>query len=230
MYTIPRMTSVRRDLPLMLALTFSTGVIDAVGYLGFDRVFSGNMTGNVVLLGMGIAGAEGLPVVRPALALAGFLLGAVLGGRILGKTPKNVWAPRTTLLLLLVAAGLLGSAVLAGIPGSPTHAILGSSTTTLLAVAMGMQAAAARRLAVADVTTVVVTSTIVGLAADSRLAGGKGEAWGRRLLAIVLIVLGALVGALTLSVSFWLGIALTVAITLTVAILGHRSRDARGAA
>src|SRR5690606_2579666 len=60
----PSVTRARPDLPLMLALTFSTGVIDAVGYLGFDRVFSGNMTGNVVLLGMGIAGADGLPVVR----------------------------------------------------------------------------------------------------------------------------------------------------------------------
>lgn len=226
MYTIRRMTLLRRDLPLMLALTFSTGVIDAVGYLGFDRVFSGNMTGNVVLLGMGLAGAEELPVLRPALALAGFLLGAVIGGRILGATPKSTWTPRTTLVLLLVGAGLLGSAVLAGVPGAPAHPVIGSSTTTLLAVAMGMQAATARRLAVADVTTVVVTSTIVGLAADSRLAGGTGANWARRLLAIVLIVLGALVGALSLAVSFWLGIALTVLITLAVAVIGHRARDA----
>lgn len=37
-------------LALMLALTFATGIIDAVGYLGLDRVFTGNMTGNVVVL------------------------------------------------------------------------------------------------------------------------------------------------------------------------------------
>ena len=42
----------RVHLVLMLALTFATGVIDAVGYLGLDRVFTGNMTGNVVILGM----------------------------------------------------------------------------------------------------------------------------------------------------------------------------------
>lgn len=214
----------------MLALTFSTGVIDAVGYLGFDRVFSGNMTGNVVLLGMGIAGADGLPVVRPALALAGFLLGAVIGGRVLGATPKSAWSLRTTITLALVAVGLLGSAVLAAIPGTPTHPVLGASTTTLLAVAMGLQAATARRLAVTDVTTVVVTSTIVGFAADSRLAGGSGEKWARRLLAIVLIMAGALVGAATLYVSFWLGIALTVAVTVAVMIIGHRSRDRQAVA
>lgn len=45
----------------MLVLTFSTGMVDAIGYLGFDKVFTGNMTGNVVILGMGLAGAEDTP-------------------------------------------------------------------------------------------------------------------------------------------------------------------------
>src|SRR5690606_36157903 len=58
----------RLHLVLMLALTFSTGIADAVGYLGLDRVFTGNMTGNVVILGMALAGADGLPVAGPLLA------------------------------------------------------------------------------------------------------------------------------------------------------------------
>ena len=70
-------------LGLMLALTFSTGVIDAVGYLGLDRVFTGNMTGNVVILGMALVGGTGLPVVGPAVALAAFMAGAAAGGRAL---------------------------------------------------------------------------------------------------------------------------------------------------
>ena len=37
----------RMHLALMLILTFSTGIVDAVGYLGLDRVFTGNMTGNL---------------------------------------------------------------------------------------------------------------------------------------------------------------------------------------
>lgn len=61
---------------LMIALTFTTGINDAVGYLGLDKVFTGNMTGNVVILGMGVAGGDGLPVLGPALALAGFMAGA----------------------------------------------------------------------------------------------------------------------------------------------------------
>jgi uncharacterized membrane protein YoaK (UPF0700 family) len=83
---IRRLAAVPRDgfhLAMMLALTFSTGVVDAVGYLGLDRVFTGNMTGNVVILGMAIVGADDLPVLGPVLALAGFLSGAALGGRVL---------------------------------------------------------------------------------------------------------------------------------------------------
>ena len=69
----------RIHLGLMLALTFSTGVIDAVGYLGLDKVFTGNMTGNVVILGMALTGAEGLPVAGPAVALVSFMAGAAVG-------------------------------------------------------------------------------------------------------------------------------------------------------
>jgi uncharacterized membrane protein YoaK (UPF0700 family) len=63
----------RLHLLLMLALTFSTGmIVDAVGYLGLDRVFSGNMTGNAAVAGMAPAGGDDLPIAGPALALAGF--------------------------------------------------------------------------------------------------------------------------------------------------------------
>ena len=62
----------RMHLWLMLVLTFTTGINDAVGYLGLDKVFTGNMTGNVVVLGMALAGGSGLPIVGPALALVGF--------------------------------------------------------------------------------------------------------------------------------------------------------------
>lgn len=69
--------SVRHPLArALLALTFSTGVVDAVSYLALGRVFTANMTGNVVLLGFGIAGGDGLPVVAPMVSLGAFLVGA----------------------------------------------------------------------------------------------------------------------------------------------------------
>ena len=51
-----RWDTARTQLWLMMALTFVTGVVDAVGYLGLDKVFTGNMTGNIVILAMGLAG------------------------------------------------------------------------------------------------------------------------------------------------------------------------------
>src|SRR5262249_59224931 len=71
----------RQLLVVLLALTFVTGIVDAVSYLGLGHVFTANMTGNVVLLGFAVAGASGLSVTRSSLSLVAFLAGAVCGGR-----------------------------------------------------------------------------------------------------------------------------------------------------
>src|SRR6478752_3952413 len=97
----------RMHLWLMLVLTFTTGIVDAVGYLGLDKVFTGNMTGNVVILGMALVGADGLPILGPALALVGFMAGAALGGRVLRRA-GGTWTPLTTLLFAGVGLVMLG--------------------------------------------------------------------------------------------------------------------------
>ncbi|WP_234988149.1 YoaK family protein [Demequina sp. NBRC 110056] len=212
----------RTHLGLMLALTFSTGVIDAVGYLGLDRVFTGNMTGNVVILGMGLTGVDGLPVLGPILALVGFMAGAAVGGRTL-RTFDAGWSHKTTVLFSVVAAVLIASAIIALFETEPPHP-LALAITTALGAAMGLQAAVARHIAVKDVTTVVVTSTITGLAADSA-AGGEGlNFWRRRMGAILLIGAGACAGALLLQVHIAAGMLLSAAITVAVTIVGHHSR------
>src|SRR5256885_14455377 len=66
----------------LLALTFTTGLVDAVSYLGLGRVFTANMTGNIVLLGFGVAGAGGLPVLAPLISLGAFVVGAAAGGAL----------------------------------------------------------------------------------------------------------------------------------------------------
>lgn len=208
----------RTALSLMLALTFSTGVIDAVGYLGLDRVFTGNMTGNVVILGMALVGADGLPILGPAVALIAFMSGALAAGRAL-RAQVAGWSLRTTVLLSIVA-GILCLCVLTAAlvprPGEPVAlAITGG-----LGAAMGLQAAAARHLAVKDVTTVVVTSTMTGLAADSWLGARTQQPWARRLLAIMLILLGAAVGALSLLLGLAAGILLSAVITAVVTGVG----------
>jgi uncharacterized membrane protein YoaK (UPF0700 family) len=221
----PVRAALRRDqdrlhLVLMLVLTFSTGIVDAVGYLGLDRVFTANMTGNVVILGMALTGADDLPVVGPVVALIGFVLGAMLAGLLLRGAPKG-WHRRVTALLGLVGVLLVAAMipVLAGGEEAPEWALL--ITTGVLGLAMGLQAGAARHIAIADVTTVVITSTLAGLAFDSWLGRRVGQKWARRVLAVALIALGALAGAALLLVHLAVGIGVAAAITLVVAALGQ---------
>lgn len=229
MTTTAAMTRRRQDLTLllMLALTFSTGIVDAVGYLGLDKVFAGNMTGNVVVLGMALAGADKLPWVGPLIALFAFMAGAVAGGRTLRRESTG-WNTRTSWSFTAVAVVLVGltaaTAIAGGVPPKPWETVV----TTVLAAAMGFQAAIARHLAVKDVTTVVVTSTITGLAADSRLAGGGGQPWRRRAAAIVLIALGALTGALLLRIHIAVPLGLAAAVSATAAVLGHLAARGEG--
>jgi uncharacterized membrane protein YoaK (UPF0700 family) len=211
-------------LVMMLALTFTTGIIDAIGYLGLDRVFTANMTGNVVVLGMAIAQAEDLPIVGPAVALGCFLLGAALGGRLL-RSSRVGWSGRTTAAFSTTGSIvlLLGIACFVVVPteGTPWAYVV----TGFLGLAMGLQAASARRIGVADVTTVVVTSTIVGLASESRLAGGTSKNWVRRVLAVALIIAGATCGALLLRLHFGIGMMVAGGLTLLVALAGHVLRE-----
>jgi uncharacterized membrane protein YoaK (UPF0700 family) len=182
----------RVHLWLMLVLTFTTGINDAVGYLGLDKVFTGNMTGNVVVLGMAVVGGSGLPIVGPALALVGFMVGAAVAGRLLRRGTRT-WHGVTTLVFAAVAVLMLvlGTALL--LVGDDPSRPVGVTVTTAAALAMGMQAAAARLVAVKDVTTVVVTSTITGLAAD--LGSGRRDGAVRRASAVVAIIAGAAAGA-----------------------------------
>ena len=215
-------------LGLMLALTFSTGVIDAAGYLGLDRVFTGNMTGNVVILAMALTGAGGLPVAGPVVALGAFMLGALVAGRALRSTEAG-WSRRSTALLTTVSVLLVASAgvMLLAEPVALARTLTETvrlAVTGTLGLAMGVQAGTARHIGVKDVTTVVVTSTLAGLAFDSRFGARAGQRWPRRALAVVLIGAGAATGALLLRVTLGLALALAAAITLVVAVLGHVGR------
>jgi hypothetical protein len=64
----------------------------------------------------------------------------------------------------------------------------------LLASAMGVQNATARRLAVPDLTTTVLTMTLTGIAADVRHSPLPTTT--RRVLAVLTMLLGAFAGAL----------------------------------
>src|SRR5690349_15321986 len=67
---------------ILLLLTFVTGIVDAVSVLALGRVFTANMTGNIVIIGFALAGVPEFSLPRSLTALAGFSAGAVVGGRL----------------------------------------------------------------------------------------------------------------------------------------------------
>ena len=207
----------RVHLGLMLALTFTTGINDAVGYLGLDKVFTGNMTGNVVVLGMALAGGSGLPVLGPALALVGYVVGAAIGGRAM-RYAGTGWTRPVTAGFGAVSVIMLALGTLLLVLDDPSHDVM-VAVTTSAAVAMGLQATTARHVAVSDVTTVVVTSTLTGLAADP-FRGTHLPRAVRRFAAIAFILVGALVGALLLKVTLGLGLVVAGTIIALVTIAG----------
>jgi uncharacterized membrane protein YoaK (UPF0700 family) len=211
----------------LLVLTFSTGLVDAVCYLSLGRVFAANMTGNVVLLGFGIAGAGGLPVLAPMISLAAFLVGAGAGAMLARSFSErhagDMAGPLVLEALLLAAAALLTLLVSV----EPDQAS-GDAVIAVLALAMGIRNATTRRLAVPDLTTTVLTLTLTGLAAESPLAGGTGKGTLRRVAAVAMMLVGAVAGALLLRSGRTLPLT-AAALAALITWIAYRSAIARQA-
>jgi len=213
-------------LPLLLiVLTVVTGLVDAVSYLKLGHVFVANMTGNVVLLGLAVGGISEFSVTVSLAAIGSFLLGALAGGRLGSSTGEHrgrflAFATYVQVSVvgaaLVVSLGSLGSSDMGG--SIPAYALV-----VLLAFAMGLQNAAARRLGVPDMTTTVLTLTFTGLAADSYFAGGANPNIARRLVAIAAMFIGATLGAVLIShASVSAALAVAVALLLVNAVAGYR--------
>ena len=198
--------------PLLFVLTVVTGLVDAVSYLALGHVFVANMTGNVVFLGFAVAGAPGFSIPASLVAIAAFLAGALAGGRLGSSMAQQ--RSRFFAVAMLIKLGLVGIAFVAAIVLADAD-LIRYGLIVSLALAMGLQNAAARFLAVPDLTTTVLTLTLTGLAADSTLAGGTNPRVARRLLAAAAMFVGAAVGAFLV-----LHIGVGAALALTFALLG----------
>jgi uncharacterized membrane protein YoaK (UPF0700 family) len=220
-----------RDGPLpamMLALTVLVGIVDATSIL-LANVFVATMTGNVVFLGLAIAGAPGFSVGRSALPIVAFAFGALLGRRAFraagvhrGRAFRNVLAVKA----LLAAAVTVVALVAHGHFDARTRDYI----VVLLALSMGSQLAAIRSLAVRDMPTVVLTLVITGALID-RGRGWSDPAVLRRVLAIVAFLIGVTAGGLLVRhVSVTASLSLGLAIIVAVAVAAHlASRDGEAA-
>ncbi len=207
-------------MPLLVALTFLTGLVDAVSYVMLGHVFVANMTGNVVFLGFALAGATGLSALASLLALGAFLLGALAGGWL---TSRQTHRGRLLRAANVVQSALIAIALLVALLArEPLDEAVRYALIAVLGLAMGVQNAAVMRLAVPELTTTVLTKTLTGMASEAGFLGGPGAHVGRRGLAVATMLLGALCGALlALNVSVAATLALALALSSGVAAAAH---------
>jgi uncharacterized membrane protein YoaK (UPF0700 family) len=178
----------------LLLLTFSTGMVDAISVLALGHVFVANMTGNVIFLGFWFAPHSVVDTTAALVAFVSFVAGAILGGRLARLLDRNVrrWlavALGIEIVTLATLSILTGTGVIDYQDNTKLILIAG------LAVTFGSQNAAARQFGIQELSTTVLTSTIVGIGVDSRLAGGTGRRERLRFSVVVTMCAGAIVGA-----------------------------------
>jgi uncharacterized membrane protein YoaK (UPF0700 family) len=217
----------RLTVAALLLLTFATGLVDAISVLHLGHVFVANMTGNVIFLGFWFVPGSGVDLTAAIVAFVGFLAGTVIGGRLarhLGHQTR-LWLTATLGLEIVVLVTL---SMMAGMGVLSYHANTKLFLIAGLAMTFGVQNATARQFGIQELTTTVLTSTIVGIGFDSRLAGGTGQREKLRYSVIVAMCGGAIVGATLSRVTVAPVIALAasvVAVSLLIFQFGPPARD-----
>ncbi len=156
----------RRAITAGYLLTAIAGWVDAQGFLALKGVFVSFMSGNTTLLGVFVA-QENWAQARPvALVIVLFLAGGFLGAVLSGASGRRGMQA----VLLLEAAILLAALVLAVGFGSMVTAAV------ILALAMGVQNAAAVSTGPVKAGATYVTGTLVSAGLElGRLAAGTGS-------------------------------------------------------
>src|ERR1700758_769481 len=211
----------------LLGMTAGTGLVDAVSYLSLGRVFTANMTGNIVLLAFATAHVSGLSIARSLTALLAFLVGPILGGRVMARASADSQTRFAAQAFLLEVAFLFAASFCGiGYRGDlQEHSFRPFALIALTALAMGTRNAAVRKLAIPDLTTTVLTLTITGIGADSSLAKGNNARLGRRVAAVAAMFLGAALGAVVIHYSISAALWLATAISAVCAfVLFHSGR------
>jgi len=150
----------------ILLLTWVAGTVDAIGYLSLGHVFTANMTGNAVLLGLALGQGQSQAAFRSLFALGGFALGVTIGAILAHRTGTDIDQRRAFVGPIFAETMILAAfAVTFHLPMIPRNQYTLHVLIGLCAVAMGIQSAAVRRLKLPGIATTVLTGTITSLVA-----------------------------------------------------------------
>jgi uncharacterized membrane protein YoaK (UPF0700 family) len=208
-----------RDAMLAL-LAAAAGSIDALSYLRLGNVFTANMTGNAVLLGIAAGQQAAARVLHSVAALAGFGLGVLAGAALCGRDQQaeaGRWPPRVTLALAVELVALLAMAACWALAGEDPAGGAEYGLVGVSALAMGVQSAAVQRFGVSGVATTYVTGTLTGLLGDLVLPGASRGSLVRRGGVLLALVAGAAAGAAVVGVAG--GMAALIPVVLVAAVV-----------
>ncbi len=148
----------------MIVLATVTGVTDASGFVHLGGAFSSVMTGNLVLLGLAGGTGNGALAARTGAAIAAFVAGCIVGGRVAGVHRQGdgaVWPPSITRALAVELAVFAAYATaLEVVGGNPTGDVMKTSLLAVNALALGIQSSAIQRFGVSGLSTTYLTGTL----------------------------------------------------------------------
>jgi len=214
-----------RDL-LLIVLTLTTGVLDAVTFVRLGKVFSSVITGNLALLGIAAGQRSGSLALNAGLALAGYAAGVAVSSLIAGTPEKGqpAWPVHVTRAVAIETAVLVVFSAIWLADGADPAGGARLAMLILAGVAMGMQSATVRRLG--QMSTTYLTSTLTGIITD--LALRRRPADGGRSTGILLaFVIGAAVGTvIALQAPYWVPapVLIPIAVVLAGSLRPQRGR------
>jgi uncharacterized membrane protein YoaK (UPF0700 family) len=207
---------------MLFVLTFVTGLLDAVTYLGLGHVFAANQTGNVIVLGFALVGAGQISVTGALASFGSFFVGAAFSGwatlrleRAIGSWTRVMFALEA--LLLVFAAAL-----------SATSPVFATLVVAILAFAMGMRNVTLQHLGLGTVSTTVLTTTLASLAGTGFMRR-NWQVVRPRLGAVVAMLLGAVCGGLLIQYGTFPVLGLAAALTIAIAFV-YGARAVRSSA
>jgi uncharacterized membrane protein YoaK (UPF0700 family) len=143
----------------LLVLAITSGSADAWSFLGLGQAFVANMTGNTVLLGIGLSGARH-DVLHPLIALIFYAIGVSIGSFLTrGVNQDSIWDKAVSRVLFLEALLLIAAeAAWIGVRTAPTS-MMTSAMLGCVATAIGLQSGSMLSLKLPGIVTTYITGT-----------------------------------------------------------------------
>ena len=203
---------------LVVVLTLTTGAVDVISFLALGNVFSSVVTGDLVLLGA--AAGTGRPelAVHSGVALAGYMVGVAAGAPLAARRhdATGTWPPSVTVTLAVELVILVAFSVGWELAGAHPSAGAQLALVAVLAAAMGLQAAAVRRLG--QMSTTYLTSTLTALVAGL-VTGSKPDGMARSLGVLATLIIGAVVASVLLEEArAWVPLVILVPLGLVIVV------------